>query len=63
MRTQRITRDLQPGTQHGRAQRRRAPASSTFGGKAPGKQSNPAHYHMLEEEHLLILEGQVTLRL
>ena len=30
---------------------------------APGKQSNPAHYHMLEEEHLLILEGQVTLHL
>ena len=29
----------------------------------PGKQSNPAHYHMLEEEHLLILEGKVTLRL
>jgi uncharacterized cupin superfamily protein len=30
---------------------------------APGKQSCPAHYHLLEEEHLLILEGQVTLRL
>ncbi len=30
---------------------------------APGKQSYPAHYHMLEEEHLLILEGQITLRL
>lgn len=30
---------------------------------APGKQSYPAHYHMLEEEHLLILEGEVTLRL
>ncbi len=29
----------------------------------PGKQSNPAHYHMLEEEHLLILEGKATLRL
>ena len=29
----------------------------------PGKQAYPAHYHMLEEEHLLILEGQVTLRL
>ncbi len=29
----------------------------------PGKQSYPAHYHMLEEEHLLVLEGQVTLHL
>lgn len=29
----------------------------------PGKQSCPAHYHMLEEEHLLILEGRLTLRL
>ncbi len=29
----------------------------------PGKQSYPAHYHMLEEEHLLVLEGQITLRL
>ena len=30
---------------------------------APGKQTYPSHYHMLEEEHLLILEGQATLRL
>lgn len=30
---------------------------------APGKQTWPAHYHMLEEEHLLILDGQATLRL
>jgi uncharacterized cupin superfamily protein len=30
---------------------------------APGKQSSPAHYHLLEEEHLLVLEGQMTLRL
>ena len=30
---------------------------------SPGKQSSPAHYHMLEEEHVLILEGAVTLRL
>ncbi|NJR62802.1 MAG: cupin domain-containing protein [Cyanobacteria bacterium CRU_2_1] len=30
---------------------------------APGKQSCPAHYHLLEEEHLLILEGQATLRM
>lgn len=29
----------------------------------PGKQAYPAHYHMLEEEHLLILEGEVTLGL
>ncbi len=30
---------------------------------APGKQSVPAHYHMLEEEHVYILEGELTLRL
>lgn len=29
----------------------------------PGKQSVPAHYHMLEEEHIFVLEGHVTLRL
>ncbi|MBI1251912.1 MAG: cupin domain-containing protein [Alphaproteobacteria bacterium] len=29
----------------------------------PGKQSCPFHYHMLEEEHAFILEGEVTLRL
>lgn len=29
----------------------------------PGRQSNPAHYHMLEEEHVLVLEGAVSLRL
>lgn len=29
----------------------------------PGKQSNQFHYHMLEEEHLYILEGACTLRL
>jgi uncharacterized cupin superfamily protein len=29
----------------------------------PGKQSYPMHYHMLEEEHLLILEGELTVRL
>ncbi|AUX38763.1 cupin [Sorangium cellulosum] len=29
----------------------------------PGKQSSPAHYHLLEEEHILILEGRATLRL
>ena len=30
---------------------------------APGKQTCPAHFHMLEEEHLLVLEGTATLRL
>ena len=30
---------------------------------APGKQTCPAHYHMLEEEHLLVLEGSLRLRL
>ncbi|QPC92020.1 cupin domain-containing protein [Mesorhizobium sp. INR15] len=29
----------------------------------PGKRLAPRHYHMLEEEHALILEGQVTLLL
>lgn len=29
----------------------------------PGLQTVPFHYHMLEEEHLLILDGEVTLRL
>jgi uncharacterized cupin superfamily protein len=29
---------------------------------APGKQSCPFHYHFHEEEHALILEGEVTLR-
>jgi uncharacterized cupin superfamily protein len=30
---------------------------------APGKRLAPRHYHMTEEEHALILEGQVTLLL
>ncbi|QJP13379.1 cupin domain-containing protein [Starkeya sp. ORNL1] len=30
---------------------------------APGRRLCPLHYHMLEEEHALILEGQVTLLL
>jgi uncharacterized cupin superfamily protein len=30
---------------------------------APGKRLAPRHYHMLEEEHALILEGQATLLL
>lgn len=29
----------------------------------PGKQSVPLHYHMLEEEHLYVLDGAVTLLL
>lgn len=29
----------------------------------PGKQSNQFHFHMLEEEHIWILEGRATLRL
>jgi len=27
----------------------------------PGKQSNLVHYHMLEEEHVFVLDGEVTL--
>ena len=30
---------------------------------APGKQAYPAHFHMLEEEHMLILDGSATLLL
>lgn len=30
---------------------------------APGKQTAPAHYHVFEEEHVLVLEGAVTVRL
>ena len=30
---------------------------------APGRQAYVAHYHMLEEEQLLVLEGRPTLRL
>jgi len=29
----------------------------------PGKQSCPFHFHMLEEEHVLVLAGECTLRL
>jgi uncharacterized cupin superfamily protein len=29
----------------------------------PGKQTLPLHYHMLEEEHVFILAGELTLRL
>lgn len=29
----------------------------------PGKQSCPFHYHTLEEEHIIALEGEATLRL
>ncbi len=30
---------------------------------SPGKQSCPFHFHLLEEEHVLVLEGAMTLRL
>jgi uncharacterized cupin superfamily protein len=29
----------------------------------PGKQSAPFHYHMVEEEHIIALEGEAMLRL
>ena len=29
----------------------------------PGRQANQAHYHLLEEEHVLVLEGGMTLLL
>jgi uncharacterized cupin superfamily protein len=29
----------------------------------PGKQANQLHYHLLEEEHVLVLEGSMTVRL
>lgn len=29
---------------------------------APGKQSVPFHYHLMEEEHIIALEGECTLR-
>jgi uncharacterized cupin superfamily protein len=29
----------------------------------PGRQANPMHYHMLEEEHVFVMEGQLTVRL
>lgn len=29
----------------------------------PGKQSCPFHYHLIEEEHIIALEGEATLRL
>lgn len=29
----------------------------------PGRQANPLHYHMLEEEHVFVLEGSLTVRL
>ena len=28
-----------------------------------GKQANQAHYHLLEEEHIFVLEGSMTVRL
>ncbi|AIY42419.1 hypothetical protein LT85_3261 [Collimonas arenae] len=29
----------------------------------PGKQANQSHYHLLEEEHIFVLEGNLTLEL
>ncbi len=29
----------------------------------PGNQNNPAHYHLREEEHVLILSGELTVRI
>ncbi len=29
----------------------------------PGKQANQAHYHLSEEEHIYVLEGEMTLQL
>jgi uncharacterized cupin superfamily protein len=29
----------------------------------PGNQNNPAHYHLREEEHVLILSGALTVRI
>jgi uncharacterized cupin superfamily protein len=29
----------------------------------PGKRSNPAHYHIFEEEHVYVLEGMLTARI
>jgi uncharacterized cupin superfamily protein len=29
----------------------------------PGRQANQVHYHMLEEEHVLVLDGTMTIRL
>jgi uncharacterized cupin superfamily protein len=29
----------------------------------PGRQSSPAHYHLSEEEHIWILQGQATLKI
>jgi uncharacterized cupin superfamily protein len=30
---------------------------------APGMRSNPAHYHIFEEEHVYVLEGSMTVRI
>jgi uncharacterized cupin superfamily protein len=29
----------------------------------PGRQANPSHYHLLEEEHVFVLDGSLTLML
>ncbi len=50
----------------------RYPHLSTFGGGSqisvameilpPGKQANQSHFHMLEEEHVYVVEGSLALR-
>ena len=32
-------------------------------GLVPGRHASQAHYHMLEDEHVLILDGSLTVRL
>lgn len=67
--------DRVPWHQHARGARfgMRYQHLSSFGGGTqisvsneilePGRQANPFHYHLLEEEHLLMLDGALTLRL
>lgn len=58
---------------HGERYGMRFQCLSAFGGGSkitvcmevlePGRQANQAHYHLLEEEHVLVVEGSMTLRL
>ena len=58
---------------HGERYEMRFQHLSSFGGGSqigvameilpPGKQSNQVHYHLLEEEHVFVLEGSLTLTL
>jgi uncharacterized cupin superfamily protein len=64
-----------PWVEHARGERfaLRYQHLSAFGGATqigvsnevlpPGKQANPSHYHMLEEEHVFVLEGSMTVPL